>query len=89
MRIKKFIQVIIKDNAANYQVFRTSMMKGDSTAYMSNAVANFANGITSLNAAGFSVGNSGIVNTNTNVYHYQAFGNAWNIVEAFDNIKLP
>lgn len=69
--------VIIKDNSTNYQVFRTSLMKGDSTAYLSAATANFATGITSLTSDGFSVGASTIVNTNSNTYQYQAFGNAW------------
>lgn len=70
--------VMIKDNSTNYQVFRTSLMKGDATAYLSNAVANFTTGITSLDADGFSVGASTVVNTNANTYHYQAFCGAWN-----------
>lgn len=70
--------VIIKDEAgANYGVFRTRLMKGDSTAYLSNAVANFAGGITSLDSDGFSLGADASVNTGSTTYHYQAFGNAW------------
>lgn len=70
--------VIIKDNAANQSVYRTRMMKGDSTAYFASATANFTTGITSLNSDGFSIGGSAVVNTNGNTYHWQAFGNAWN-----------
>lgn len=70
--------VIIKDNSTNYQVFRTSLMKGDTTAYLSNAVANFAIGITAMDIDGFTLGASTIVNTSANTYHWQAFGGAWN-----------
>ena len=70
--------VIVKDNGANYAVFRTSLMAGDSTAYMSNAAANFTLGITSLNSDGFTIGTSTVVNTNGNTYHWQAFGGAFN-----------
>ncbi len=69
--------VILKDSGANYQVFRTSMMKGDNTAYLSNAVANFAGGITSLDSDGFTIGTSTVTNTLGATIHYQAFGNAW------------
>lgn len=69
--------VIIKDNAANYAVFRTSLMAGNTTAYLANAVANFTTGITSINADGFSIGASTVVNTSGNTYHWQAFGNAY------------
>ncbi|HTE22811.1 MAG TPA: hypothetical protein VK674_07305 [Candidatus Limnocylindria bacterium] len=65
--------VIIKDNAANYSVFRTGLMAGNSTAYFSNAAANFTGGITSLDAGGFTVGASTIVNTSANTYQWQAF----------------
>ncbi len=71
--------VMIKDAAAATQsVFRTSMMKGDSTSYLANTSANFTGGITSLDSTGFSVGADATVNTNATVYHYQAFGNAFN-----------
>jgi hypothetical protein len=69
--------VLIKDASTNYQVFRTSLMKGDSSGYLGNAVANFAGGITSLDAAGFTVGANAGVNTNASTYYYQAFGNAY------------
>jgi hypothetical protein len=70
--------VLIKDNAANYAVFRIRQMAGDTTAYLAAATADFAGGITSLGSDGFSLGTSTIVNTNGNTYHWQAFGNAYN-----------
>lgn len=70
--------VIIKDNNTNYAVFRTRLMAGDTTAYLSNAAANFTGGITSLDSNGFTVGGSTISNTTGNTYHWQAFGNAFN-----------
>jgi hypothetical protein len=60
-----------------HSVFRTSMMAGDSTAYVSSATANFATGITSLDANGFSVGVHATVNTSGDTYHFVAYGNAW------------
>ncbi len=68
--------VIIKDNAANLAVFRTALMAGNSTAHMSSATANFAGGVTSINSDGFTVGTAVQVNTSSNTYHWQAFGNA-------------
>lgn len=70
--------VIIKDEAANHGVFRTRLMSGDITAYMAAGTADFAGGITALTNNGFTIGNSTIVNTASNTYHWQAFGNAWN-----------
>ncbi len=70
--------VIIKDNAANFAVFRIRQMAGDSTAYFASATADFTGGITALGADGFSLGTSTISNTNGNTYHWQAFGNAYN-----------
>lgn len=70
--------VIIKSNSATLGVFRTSLMPGDSTAYFSNGAANFANGITSLDADGFTVGTATQTNTGGTVYQWQAFGNAYN-----------
>lgn len=69
--------VLIKDNAANYAVFRIRQMAGDTTAYLAAGTADFAGGITSLNSNGFSLGTSTITNTNGNTYHWQAFGNAY------------
>lgn len=70
--------VIIKDNGANYAVFRTKVMAGDTTAYLSNALANFAGGVTSLDSDGFTLGTSIISNTSGAVYQWQAFGGAYN-----------
>jgi hypothetical protein len=70
--------VIIKDNTTQLAVFRTSMMQGDITAHMSSGASDFALGITSLNADGFSLGTNTITNTNALTYQYQAFGNAYN-----------
>jgi hypothetical protein len=72
--------VLIKhsDQATDqYAVFTTSQMNPDSTAYLRNAVANFTTGITSINSDGFSVGAHATVNTSSDTYHWQAFGNAW------------
>jgi hypothetical protein len=69
--------VIIKDNAANQSVFRTSLMAANNTAYLASATANFTGGITSLSADGFSVGASATVNGSGGTYHWQAFGNAY------------
>lgn len=70
--------VIIKSNVASQSAFRTSMMHGDITAYLGAATADFAGGITSLNADGFSLGNNPGVNTSGVTYQWQAFGNAYN-----------
>lgn len=70
--------VMIKDESANYQVFRTSLMRGDLTSYFSNTPTNFTGGITSINSTGFSVGTNANVNTSGNTYHWQAFSGAWN-----------
>lgn len=69
--------VLIKDNAANYMVFRTSLMAGDTTAYAAAASGDIAGAITALNSDGFSLGTAGPANTNGNTYHWQAFGNAY------------
>lgn len=69
--------VIIKDNSTGYGIFRTSLMKGDSTAYLANALANLTTAITSLGADGFTVGANANANSNGITYHWQAFGNAW------------
>jgi hypothetical protein len=74
--------VIIKANTAQLGVFRTKTMKGDSTAYFSNNVANFAGGITSLNADGFTVNTAAQTNSAGVAYQWQAFGNAF---DPYDN----
>ncbi len=70
--------VIIKGNTAQAGVFRISMMGGDATAYLDSATADFAGGIVSLDAKGFTIGNSAVVNTNAVTYYWTAYGNAWN-----------
>lgn len=69
--------VIIKDNAAQQAVFRTSLMASDNTAYLANAAADFTGGITSLDTDGFTVGTSTVANTSGDTYQWQAFGNAY------------
>src|SRR3972149_2481479 len=74
--------VIIKhtDQATDqYAVFRTRLMGGtNATAYLAVATADFANGITSLDSDGFSVGAHATVNTSGDTYYWEAFGNAFN-----------
>jgi hypothetical protein len=72
-----------RNGAVTYQhtVFRTSMMAGSdaaalSTAYLSAATANFANGITVLGANGFTIGTVAQVNNSGDTYHWVAYGNA-------------
>jgi hypothetical protein len=74
--------VIIKANTAQVGVFRTKTMKGDSTAYLSNNVANFAGGISSLDNDGFTVGTAAQTNSAGVTYQWQAFGNAF---DPYDN----
>lgn len=71
--------VIIK-GGANLGVFRTSLMAGDSTAYLASATANTTNMITSINPDGFSLGTNATVNAAATVYYWTAYGNAWNSV---------
>ncbi|HVZ66957.1 MAG TPA: hypothetical protein VG917_01725 [Patescibacteria group bacterium] len=70
--------IIIKGDTAQYGVFRTSMMGGDSTAYFGNAVANFSGGIIAINPKGFTVGTNATVNSAGATYYWVAYGNAWN-----------
>lgn len=69
--------VLIKNNAANYAVFRISEMAGDITAYLAASTADFTGGITSLDTNGFTIGTSPGTNASGNKYHWQAFGNAY------------
>lgn len=69
--------VIIKGDTTQAGVFRTSIMSGDSTAYLDAATTNLAGAIISLNADGFTVGTSAVVNTNAVTYYWAAYGNAW------------
>ena len=70
--------VIVKGNTTSYGVFRTSMMPGDSTAYLANGAVNFTGGIVSLDPGGFTIGTNAAVNTSGITYYWEAFGNAWN-----------
>ncbi|MFZ1250228.1 MAG: hypothetical protein WAR37_02155 [Candidatus Microsaccharimonas sp.] len=70
--------VILKDDAANYTVFRTSVMAGDLTAYFATASAGFTGGITAIQSDGFTIGTSTVTNTTGNTYRWQAFGGAYN-----------
>jgi hypothetical protein len=69
--------VLIKDNAANSMVFRTTLMAGDTTLYLSNAASTITLAITSLTTDGFTLGTNAAINTSANTYHWQAFGNAY------------
>lgn len=70
--------VIIKDNSNRQGVFRTSMMVGDTTAYLAASSANFAGGVISLDNDGFSLGTNATTNANGGTYQWQAFGGAYN-----------
>lgn len=70
--------IIIKRVGNQNTVFSTSLMPENSTAYLASATANFAGGITSFTADGFTIGNHPTVNTTESIYHWQAFGNAYN-----------
>ncbi len=70
--------VIIKASTTQAGVFRTKMMAGDLTAHMGLTTADFAGGITALQADGFMVGNAATVNTANITYYWTAYGNAWN-----------
>lgn len=73
--------VLIKGNSTALQVFRTSLMGGNTSAYLGATTANFADAIISLNDGSFDIGGSAAVNTNAVVYQWQAFGNAYNPVD--------
>lgn len=70
--------ILIKDVSTGQAVFRTTLMKGDITAYLGAATADFAGGITALTSSGFTTGTSPNVNTNGSTYHWQAFGRGYN-----------
>ena len=74
--------VIVKGASTTQGVFRTFMMKGDSTAYLGAATANLAGAVTSIDSDGFTVGNNAVTNTSATVYQWQAFGNAF---DPYDN----
>lgn len=64
--------VIIKGEALEYAVFRTSAHNGDSTSYLANAVSNATGLIKSFTATGFTIGTTAGVNTQSVIYHYTA-----------------
>lgn len=70
--------VIIKGATAVAGAFKTRVMQGDITAYLGLATADFAQGITSLDANGFTLGTSTVTNTSGVEYQWIAFGNAFN-----------
>jgi hypothetical protein len=70
--------VILKGSSTSQSVFRTSLMAANNTAYLASATANFTGGITALGSDGFSVGSNAAANSSGVVYHWQAFGNAYN-----------
>lgn len=68
--------VIIHDDSSTAGVrtsWRSRAMSGDKTASFVGAIANFANGITSLDSNGFTVGSSNDTNENTKTIHWVAF----------------
>ena len=68
--------VIIHDDSSTAGVrtsWRSRAMSGDKTASFVGAIANFANGITSLDSDGFTVGSANDVNENTKTIHWIAF----------------
>ncbi len=73
--------VIVKGDTTQIGVFRTNTMAADSTAYLTGATTNFANGIVSLDPAGFTIGQSAVVNTSGATYYWEAYGNAWTEVK--------
>lgn len=71
------IKAVASEVTPQHAVFRTSMMKGNSTAYFANPVANFSGGIVSLDPDGFTLGTHATVNSSVQSYRWVAFGNAW------------
>ena len=73
--------VLIKGNSTGLQVFRTSLMGGNTSAYLGATTANFADAIISLGDGSFDLGGSTAVNANGVVFHWQAFGNAYDPID--------
>ena len=66
--------VIIKQGASGQNtVARTSAMTGDVTKSFVDGIAEFANGIESLNGDGFTVGTDATVNSSGQTYYWTAF----------------
>lgn len=60
----------------NYAIFKTKMMRGGVSAYLSNPVLQISGGIT-LTSDGFTFSNSEILNGPGDTYYWTAFGNAF------------
>lgn len=71
--------VMVKCDVAQFAVFRTSLVAGDSTMVLANQTS-IADAITSLDSDGFSLGTNARVNASGATCHWQAFGNAYNPV---------
>ena len=66
--------VIVKsDSTTQYAVWRSSVMSGNSTAYLAINTANFTGGVTSLDSNGFSLGTNATVNSSNVRYTWTAF----------------
>ena len=66
--------VIIKSQTtAQFAAFKIADMAGDTTLPLANAAGVWANGIESLDADGFTIGDDVRVNENLIVFHWQAF----------------
>lgn len=70
------VLVIIKSETAEFAVWRSSSMEGDSTADFASGAVNFEGGITSLDPDAFSLGNGTSVNEEGVTYHYVAFADS-------------
>jgi hypothetical protein len=70
------VMVVIKGDTGKFTVWRSSSMKGDSTADLAIGHANFKDAITSLDSGAFSLGNDPSVNANGVTYHYVAFADS-------------
>ncbi|MFZ2414530.1 MAG: LamG domain-containing protein [Minisyncoccia bacterium] len=70
--------IIVKGDTAQYGVFRTSLMGGDSTAYLDAPLTNLTGGVVAITGDGFTIGTSVVTNTASATYYWTAYGNAWN-----------
>ena len=64
--------VMVDANGTTNGVWKTTAMRGDSTSYFTNAVANFTGGVTTMLPDGFSIGADVTTNTNGSTYYYMA-----------------
>lgn len=70
--------ITIKGNTTVAGVFRTSVMSGNTSAYLDAATANITGAIIDINQDGFTIGTSTTVNSTGVTYYWSAYGNAWN-----------